>query len=190
MNNHSQHQNHPFVPTGQLLPFPTDCTAPPPMAAAYSPYTPVVHLHGHFYIPAPTANNNNNLNNNNTLQQQHTFISGIPSQLPSHPFHHQHPPSHFFLEQTQNSPHLHQLNNQQNFIYPTTTPSLNSSTYSSSNTLIKSEEKEKSTQIYSQDNFNSSNGGGCVTPNFLSENAGNQNLFSNEKGTVITNKLG
>uniref|UniRef100_A0A914M210 C2H2-type domain-containing protein n=1 Tax=Meloidogyne incognita TaxID=6306 RepID=A0A914M210_MELIC len=193
MNNPSQ--NHPFAPTGQLLSFPPECAAPPPMASAYPQYTPVVHLHGHFYIPAPTANNNN-LNNNNTIQQQHNFISGIPSsQLPppSHPHHHQqlhyHPPPHFFLEQSHHHQHpssssnfLYLNNNlNQQFNYPTT--SLNSSPYSSSsnNLLIKSEEKEKSAQIYSQDNSN-----GCVTPNFLSENAGNQH-FPNEKGTVINN---
>nr|CAD2197854.1 unnamed protein product [Meloidogyne enterolobii] len=193
MNNPSQ--NHPFASTGQLLSFPPECAAPPPMASAYPQYTPVVHLHGHFYIPAPTANNNNL--NNNTIQQQHNFISGIPSsQLPppSHPHHHQqlhHHHPHFFLEQSHHHQHpsssssnfLYLNNNlNQQFNYPTTT-SLNSSPYYSNNLLIKSEEKEKSTQIYSQDNSN-----GCVTPNFLSENAGNQH-FPNEKGTVINNKL-
>ncbi|CAK5055207.1 unnamed protein product [Meloidogyne enterolobii] len=193
MNNPSQ--NHPFASTGQLLSFPPECAAPPPMASAYPQYTPVVHLHGHFYIPAPTTNNNNL--NNNTIQQQHNFISGIPSQLPpppSHPHHHHqqlhHHHPHFFLEQSHH--HQHPSSSSSNFLYlnnnqfnypTTTTTSLNSSPYSSSsnNLLIKSEEKEKSTQIYSQDNSN-----GCVTPNFLSENAGNQH-FPNEKGTVINN---
>ena len=72
MNNNNP-QNHPFPSTGHLIPFPTDCIPPvaPPMAAGYSTYTPVVHLHGHFYIPAPNAGN---LNNNNLQQQQHFIV--------------------------------------------------------------------------------------------------------------------
>ncbi|KAF7636472.1 hypothetical protein Mgra_00004060 [Meloidogyne graminicola] len=74
-NNHFNNQNNLLINYSNdcLLPT-TAITQMSSIPSVYSPYTPVVHFHGHFYIPTPL----------NQQQQQH-FISGIPPPPPPPP---------------------------------------------------------------------------------------------------------